>query len=242
MRVLSIVHERDAGPGVFAGATAERGDELETWVPSEGPAPDLGGFAAALVFGGSMHADQESANPWLRPEKEMLRSLLDRGTPVLGVCLGSQLLAEAAGGKARRAARPEIGWHAIDLDRQAADDPLLAPLPDRFEGFEWHSYEFTLPPGAVSLGRSAACLQAYRLDGDRGTRRRASWGIQFHAEVTAEIVGHWLDDYRADPDALRVRIDPERIREETRAGIVAWNELGRGICSRFLELAEARAT
>jgi GMP synthase (glutamine-hydrolysing) len=241
MRVLSIVHQRDAGPGVFAEAAAERGNELDTWVPSERPAPEFDGFAAALVFGGSMHADQESANPWLRPEKEMLRSLLDRGTPVLGVCLGSQLLAEAAGGTARRAPQPEIGWRGIDLDRQAAGDPLLGRLPGRFEGFEWHSYEFTLPPGATPLARSEVCLQAYRIDaaGDSGV---PSWGIQFHAEVTAETLGHWLDDYRADSDALRIRIDAERIREESRARIVEWNELGRGICSRFLEVATARAT
>jgi GMP synthase (glutamine-hydrolysing) len=241
MRLLSIVHQRDAGPGVFAEVAASRADELETWVPSEAPAPEPDGYGAALVFGGSMHVDQEDANPWLRPEKVLLRSLLDRGTPVLGVCLGSQLLAEAAGAEARRAARPEIGWHPIQRDPGADGDPLVGPLPDRFEGFEWHSYEFTLPPGATPLAGSEVCLQAYRIDaaGDSGV---PSWGIQFHAEVTAEIVGHWLDDYRADPDALRIRIDPERIREESRGRIAAWNELGRGICSRFLELAATRAT
>jgi GMP synthase (glutamine-hydrolysing) len=241
VRVLSIIHEHEAGPGVFAEAAAARGDELEAWVPPEAPPPELEGFGAVLVFGGSMHVDQEEANPWLPREKEVLRSVLEAGTPVLGVCLGSQLLAEAAGGTARRASRPEIGWHAVELGPPAAGDPLLGPLPERFEGFEWHSYEFTLPPGAKPLAHSDLCLQAYRIDGS-GDSRAPSWGIQFHAEVTLEIVNRWLDDYREDGDAVRIGIDPERIRTESMGRIEAWNALGRGICTRFLEQVELLAS
>jgi GMP synthase-like glutamine amidotransferase len=116
---------------------------------------------------------------------------------------------------------------------------VLGALPRRFEGFQWHSYEFTLPPGAVGLARSDVCLQAYRIDSESSGGR--AWGIQFHAEVSPEAVSRWLDDYRADPDAVRTEIDPERIRAESETRIEGWNELGRGICSRFLELAEARS-
>jgi GMP synthase (glutamine-hydrolysing) len=239
VRVLSIVHQRDAGAGVFAEAAAQRGDAVETWMPPEAPPPALDGYGAVLVFGGAMHVDQEVANPWLRPEKRLLRSLLERGTPVLGVCLGSQLLAEAAGGEARRAARPEIGWHEIELAPDASSDPLLGPLPKRFEGFQWHSYEFTLPPGGTALARSAVCLQAYRVEGSDSGRPPA-WGIQFHAEVSRESVNRWLADYREDPDAVRIEIDPERLRAESETKIGAWNELGRGICTRFLEQASER--
>jgi GMP synthase (glutamine-hydrolysing) len=235
VRVLSIVHQRDAGPGVFAQAATEQGHDLEQWVPSEAPAPSPDGYEAALVFGGSMNVDQEETHPWLRPEKDLLRSLLDRGTPMLGVCLGSQLLADAAGGSAQRASRPEIGWHEIELEPEAGSDPLLGSLPARFEGFQWHSYEFAPPPGAAVLARSPVCAQAYRLGSDA-----AAWGIQFHAEVTRAIVDEWLDDYRSDSDAVRIGIDPEAIRAETGPRISAWNELGRGICSRFLELAGGR--
>jgi GMP synthase (glutamine-hydrolysing) len=234
VRVLSIVHQRDAGPGVFAEAAAAGGHELVEWMPPEGPAPPLDRVEAAMVFGGAMHADQEQENPWLAPEKELLRDLLRRGTPVLGVCLGSQLLAEAAGAKPRRASEPEIGWHRIELTGQASGDPLLGSLPERFEGFAWHSYEAPLPPGAVPLARSPVCLQAFRLDG-------SSWGIQFHAEVTEATVDSWLDDYRSDPEALRLAIDPEAIREQTGPRIGGWNELGRGVAKRFLEQAATRA-
>lgn len=226
-RVLAIVHQRDAGPGVFADLEAE----LDEWMPADAPPPSLEGYDAVMVFGGAMNVDQEDRLDWLRPEKELLREVLERRLPVLGVCLGSQLLAEAAGAEPRRAREPEIGWHKIELTSEAADDPLLGGLPERLEGFSWHSYEAPLPPGAVVLARSPVCLQAFRLDG------RAAWGLQFHAEVTEAIVRDWLADYRSDPDAVRVGIDPDALRAETRRRIGAWNETGRAIARRFLAAA-----
>jgi GMP synthase (glutamine-hydrolysing) len=230
MRVLSVVHQHDAGPGVFADA----GAELVQWVPAEAAPPDPAGFDAAMVFGGSMNVDEEDAHAWLGDEKHLIRSLLERRTPILGVCLGSQLLAEAAGADPRRAARPEIGWHAVELTDEGRDDPLLSALPERFEAFQWHSYEAPLPPGAVPLARSPVCLQAYRLAG------AAAWGIQFHAEVDEGIVRSWLADYRADADAVRIGIDPAALARETAAKIGAWNELGRRFARRFLAEAGAR--
>lgn len=201
-------------------------------MPGESAPPELDGYGAAMVFGGAMNVDEEKANPWLRGEKDFLRRLLAERTPTLGVCLGAQLLAEAAGARPARASEPEIGWLDISLGPEARDDALFDPLPDRFEGFQWHSYEAPLPPGAVPLAESPVCLQAFRLaDG-------AGWGLQFHAEVTRESVGHWLDDYTSDPDAVRIGLDPEALRAETARKIDAWNELGRGLCARFLAATE----
>ena len=108
MRVLAINHERDAGPGVFADAVAAAGDELDQWFIGEADSPPapVGDYDAVMVFGGAMHADQEGRHPWLAREKGLLRELLERETPLLGVCLGAQLLSEAAGGDARRASEP----------------------------------------------------------------------------------------------------------------------------------------
>lgn len=231
MRVLSIVHQRDAGAGVFAEAAAARGHELVEWLPAEEADPP-NGFSAAMVFGGAMNVGEEGRYPWLGDEQRFLRGLVEEGTPLLGVCLGAQLVAHAAGAQVQRAAEPEIGWHEVDLTPDARGDPLVGPLPGRFLGFQWHSCAFSLPPGGAALARSPVCLQAFRAG--------RAWGIQFHAEVTRSEVGQWLDGYRNDPDAVRIGIDPVAIREETEIRIDAWNEVGRALCARFLEAA-ARA-
>jgi GMP synthase-like glutamine amidotransferase len=228
MRALAIVHQPDAGPGVFAEALRSRGVELDQWLIPDGPPPaEPSGYDAVLTFGGAMHADQESDHPWLRDEKSLLRELIERRVPLLGMCLGSQLVAEAAGGTAQRASAPEIGWHEVELTAAGGADPMLGELPLRFDAFQWHSYEATLPPGATALATSAMCLQAYRLEGP-------VWGIQFHAEVSAEDAEHWIDDYRSDPDAVRIGIDADSLRQRTRAAIADWNRLGRALCERFL--------
>jgi GMP synthase-like glutamine amidotransferase len=234
MRALAIVHQPDAGPGVFADAMDSRGVELDRWLIAEEPAPaDPLTYDAVLTFGGAMHADQEPEHPWLVDEKALLAELIEQRIPLLGMCLGCQLVAEAGGGTARRAGEPEIGWHEVMLTPDAADDPILGGLRQRFEAFQWHSYEATLPPGAAALAISPVCLQAFRLEGP-------AWGIQFHAEVSPADVEHWIDDYRSDPDAVRIGLDPDALRERTRASIGEWNELGRSLCDRFLVAAGGR--
>jgi GMP synthase (glutamine-hydrolysing) len=231
VRVLAIVHQPDAGSGVFAEEMRERGVKLEEWRLSErGSAPprEIAEYDAVLTFGGAMHADQEDRHPWLRFEKDFLAAMLDDRMPILAVCLGTQVLADAAGGQARRASEPEIGWFEIEVTDEGAADPVIGPLAPSFTGFQWHSYEALPPEGAALLARTPACPQAYRI-GDR------VWGIQFHAEVTAADLSHWIDDYKEDEDAVRIGVDPDALRAETDEKIGAWNQLGRELCGRFLD-------
>ena len=231
MRALAIVHQRDAGPGVFADEMRDRGVQLDQWLLSErgtSPPAEIAEYDAVLTFGGAMHADQEDRHPWLRFEKDFLAAILDDGMPILAVCLGCQLLAEGAGGEVRRASQPEIGWHQVEVTEAGATDPVIGPLAPGFTAFQWHSYEAVPPDAAAILARSPVCSQAYRI-GER------AWGIQFHAEVTAADVGRWIDDSRSDEDAVRIGIDREALRRETEERIAAWNRLGRELCGRFLD-------
>jgi GMP synthase-like glutamine amidotransferase len=229
LRVLLVVHHRNAAAGVFLDPAL--GHELIEWLPHEAPPPDVDGFDAAIVFGAEAQVDQEDAHPWLRPEKRLVGELLARGTPLLGVCFGSQLLAELAGAEVRRAAEPEIGWHEVELTTDGRVDPMLGFLPARFDSLQYHHYEWLLPAGGVALARSTRCLQAFRLEG------RPVWGVQFHPEVTEADFGSWLDSWNDDPGAVATGQDPEAIRAETAGKIAAWNEIGREIAARFLATA-----
>ena len=228
MNVLSIVHPGDAGSELFGAVVTELGHRFDELSFAEGPPPPVDAYDAVLVFGGAMHVDQEEQHPWLRDESGWLDTLLDGTTPTLGVCLGSQLLARAAGAWVGPLPVPEIGWTEVELTDAGAADPVLSSLPPRFEALQWHHYAHELPEGAVALAHSAASLQGFRL-GD------ACWGVQFHPEVTEPQLERWIGD-KSDLPA-----DPNRLRAETRERIGDWNELGRSLCRSFLAAAERLA-
>ena len=218
MRVLSLIHQDDAPTGTFADAVRERGGDLLEWNVVRGAPPEPPEtFDAVLVFGGGMHVDQEDQHPWLREEEDLIKGLLAAELPLLGVCLGGQLIAKAAGAHVGPAAQEEVGWHEVELTPEAAGDPLFAAAPERFDAFQWHSYTFDLPPGGVPLARNPVGLQAYRL-GD------SAWGIQFHAEVTREIVEGWLASDRTG-------------RQFDLAPMEQWARVGRALADRFLDVA-----
>jgi GMP synthase (glutamine-hydrolysing) len=221
VRVLSLIHQDDAPTGVFADAVRERGADLTESNIASGPPPESpASYDAVFVFGGGMHVDQESEHPWLRDEDSLIKELLAKELPLFGVCLGSQLIAKAAGANVAPAPRKEIGWHEVETAPEAAGDPLFAGLPERFQAFQWHSYVFELPPGGVPLARNLVGLQAYRLG-------ESAWGIQFHAEVTREIVEGWAASDGAG-------------RSFDFAPMERWNRIGRALAGRFLDAAALR--
>jgi GMP synthase-like glutamine amidotransferase len=226
MRVLSIVHPGDAGSELFKPLVLELGHGFDEWSFAEGTPPPADSYDTVLVFGGPMHVDQEEQHPWLRAESEWLVELLEGTTPTLGICLGSQLLALAAGAPVGPLAQPERGWHEVELTDEAADDPVLSSLPERFDALQWHHYAHGLPDGAVALARNDACLQAFRLG--------ETWGVQFHPEVTQPQLERWFAD-KSDLPAER-----ERLQTETRERIGRWNDLGRRLCRAFLGAADRR--
>jgi GMP synthase-like glutamine amidotransferase len=228
VQVLAVIHGEKVRAGTFQQVLEERGHELEEWSLAWGTPPPqpLDAYGAVLVFGGAMHADQDDHHPWLRDESFLLQRLLGLGTPVLGVCLGAQLLARASRAAVMPAREPEIGWYPVELTEDAVDDPVFSRLPRRFRAFQWHFYTYDLPAGACELARSPVCNQAFRL----GQR---AWGIQFHAEVTREEIDDWVE---VDSDELLG--SGEQLLLETAERLEAWNEIGRELCGGFLETAE----
>ena len=226
MRVLSVTHGPSVPGGVFDEVLEAAGHELERWVVPLGGAPRAPArYGAVLVFGGSMHPDQDEQFSWLESEARFLRDVLAEGIPALGVCLGAQLLARAAGAAVGPADASEVGWLEVELTRSGRDDPIVGTLPPRTAAFQWHHYTFGIPEGALELARSDVCTQAFRLG--------RAWGIQFHAEATQSMIEGWLDE---DPGDVP---DPEALRAETGLRIDAWNELGRRLCGAFVDLVEA---
>jgi GMP synthase (glutamine-hydrolysing) len=226
MRVLSIVHHDPTDGGVF-DETAERlGHTIERWLPpleTTRSTPEQ--FDAIMVFGGAMHPDEDDEHPWLQGEVEFLEQALDVGVPLLGVCLGAQLIARAAGAEVGPAKVSEVGWHEVELTAAGHEDPVLSMLPPRIDAFQWHHYTFGLPDSATELARSTAARQAFTID-------RRAWGIQFHAEVTREMIASW-----AVEGAAQLATTPADLLVQTDRLIDTWNEAGRLLCTAFLQTA-----
>ena len=227
MRLLSVVHGEDVRGEVFDDVARVDGHDVEEWwvISSSDPPRPVDEYDAVIVYGGAMNVDQEDEHPWLRSEDEFVRSLLERRVPTLGVCLGGQLLAKAAGAHVGPSPEPEFGFTPVTLSAAAADDPLFGVLPHEFEVFNAHGYAFHVPDAGVELARSAVCAQAFRL-GD------AAWGVQFHPEIRVEQVARWLTEDRVANAAELV--------DELRARYDAWRSFGAGLLRSFLTAAAAR--
>ena len=183
-RVLVIRHSEIDQPGVFGAVMDEAGIAWRPCDPWRGePFPPLESYDAVLAMGGPQQVDEEHLHPWLAPEKALLREAVAQGLPVLGVCLGSQLLADAHGGRVGPLSAPEIGILDYALTAAGRADPLFTGLPAAPLTMQWHLYAVTrLPAKAALLASSPACaIQAFRL----GAR---AYGVQFHTEVDAELV------------------------------------------------------
>ncbi|HVU77775.1 MAG TPA: type 1 glutamine amidotransferase [Gaiellaceae bacterium] len=222
MRVLAVIHSEDAGPELFEEVLRDDGHELVVWdMRVQGPPPQEAD--AVMVFGGDQNVGEELRYPWLHEEYSALRGWVERGTPLLGVCLGAQTLAHALGGRVRRSPIELGGFYETELTREGEDDPVLGVLPKRFEAFNANGYMFAAPPGGTVLA-TGPVPQAYR-SGDR------AWGVQFHPEINRENVLRWFDDTTASSPAQIAALLDDRLD--------GWHELGRRLCRGFLAAASA---
>lgn len=233
---LVVQHLEPEGPYRIAEALAERGVEVEVCrvfagddVPS-----DVSGHDGLVVMGGPMSAADDAGFPTRGAEILLMGDALARRVPLLGICLGAQLLAVAAGGRVYRgAAGPEIGWMPVRFTDAVKTDPLFTGVHSAVVALHWHGDTFDLPPGAIHLATSDMYAnQAFRV-GD------GAWGLQFHLEVDGAGVAAFMEGF--GDDACARGVAPESISGPAASSLVALGPVCERVFGRFAELVCERS-
>lgn len=226
--VLILQHMTDDGPSFLATWLQQQGIAFEVRNAQAGDlCPDtLGDHAALAVLGGAMSANDDL--PFLRGCERLIREAVASDRPVIGHCLGGQLIARALGATVQASPAPEIGWHAIDLTPAAAG--WFGTGVNTATVFQWHYESFALPPGAVLLAGNTACPhQAYAIG--------PHLGMQFHIEVDAPKLHRWFSDFDPEEAALLGGVPTlhpvERMRADTERHLSASQALAARLYARW---------
>jgi GMP synthase (glutamine-hydrolysing) len=233
LRALHIINEPSGPGGLFLPPLESRGFVIDNVDSTRGELPGtLRGYDAVISCGGTANTHETDIHAWIDHEIGLLEEALRDRIPVMGLCLGAQLLNRAAGGSALPSDPPEVGWVEVETTPAAATDPVLGAVPRLFSAMQWHYYACEPPVGAVELARNATCVQAFRVG-------EVAWGTQFHIEVTREILLDWL---KWAPEELgRAGYTERRYLEALEENIDAHEAIGRGMADRFAEIALTRA-
>lgn len=199
MRILIVENLRNTELGQVGVALDEAGAEqvwCRPWSGEAMPANETG-FDGLVVLGGEQSAVDDELHPYLPELARLMKRFGDADKAVLGICLGSQLLARAHGGSNILGQTREFGWHRVAVTGAGRQDPVMSAVDAEFPIFEWHSDTFTLPEGAVHLAQSSAVTnQCFRIG-------RASYGTQFHFEANRRVVENWNRDFAATVEKMQ---------------------------------------
>jgi GMP synthase (glutamine-hydrolysing) len=186
--VLIVQHAQHEHPAAVRRALESQGILTQWLHPYLGENyPNREEISGMISLGGPMGANDENEHPWIASEIELIRRCVEAEYPVVGICLGGQMMARAMGSRVERNGIHEVGWFPIEVTEEGRKDPILGAAGSNPTVYHWHGDTFHLPEGATLLARSKACpRQAYRI-GDK------AYGFQFHPEADHQLVGDWLD-------------------------------------------------
>ncbi len=204
MRPIAVLRNEDmAPPGYLGDALDRRGvDWRVVRLDAGDPLPTPKDVAGVAVLGGPMGVYDHEEYPFLLDEKRFIAECTNAGIPVLGICLGCQLLADSLGGRAYLADRAEVVFSAIEPTLDGRDDPVVTALAGR-PVIRYHQDTFDMPPGATLLATGGGFNQAFRLG--------SALGLQPHPEVTSDLLGGWLGSERGRQRARELGADPDTV-------------------------------
>ncbi len=194
--------------------------------------PSLSRYSGLIVLGGPMNCDQADRYPHLATEIDIIQQAISNGKPVLGICLGAQLIARALGARVRKNPVKEIGWYELNPTREGRKDPLCGKFADSQQIFQWHGDTFDIPHGAVHLATSPDCEnQAFRF-------KHNVYGFQFHLEVDEPMILRWLNTpaMAQEIEHSGGRRRRNAIERQTRACIERSMALGDAVFGEFIHL------
>ena len=228
---LAIQHVEPEEPGTIERAVRLEGHSVtRTRIFEDDPIPEeLGTYRGLIVMGGPMGVHDVEAHPNLRREKALIASAIEADRPVLGICLGAQLIADVLGASVEPGPEPEIGWYPIERTEAGRNDPVLGAAPDPLTAFHWHGDVFALPDGATSLARSEQTEhQAFRYGS-------AVYGFLFHLEVSRAIIVDMIEAFYEELE--HPEEDAAAIVRETRHHVEALAEAGEEVFGRWVDRA-----
>ncbi len=232
MSILFIKHIGIEGPGTFGSFLDDKGIGYETVDVFDGAAlpEDPAKYGAIVILGGPMNVYEEDAHPYLKDDDRFIKDCFRIGKPMLGLCLGAQLISKASGAKVGRNHEKEIGWFDVELTEDGVNDPLFKGFDKTIEVFQWHGDTFDIPENGAHLASSPLCAnQAFRYNEN-------AYGLQFHLEVTNDMVVEWLDAYDDEVKSMGDKVSREKIIERAKEFSAEYNKQAIKFYENFLRI------
>jgi GMP synthase (glutamine-hydrolysing) len=233
-RIMVFQHVAAEPLGTLDRLIRERGHRVKfvNFEREPGAQPKLDRYRGLIVLGGPMNVEDRATRAHLQTEIQVITQAIAAGKPVLGICLGAQLIAHALGATVRRHEISEIGWYDLELSTAGGGDPIMSALGSRAPVFQWHGYTFEIPRDATHLASTTTCRnQAFRYGSN-------VYGFQFHLEMNKALIDRWLDlrTYRDDLIGAGLGRDAEAIRADTVPRIEAMQTRAHAVFNNFLDL------